>query len=167
MAADNFIQFKDVNGESRDDTHKQWSEVMSWSFGSNHPVWGDPSAGTGQGMGRVDFTDFSFSKALDAATDDLLKAMWAGTHFATVKFEARRAGAKGAKYTYLAVELNEAIVTNYSVGGGGDGTPTENWSIKFGKIKVTYFPQKDDGSQDAQQPADWDLTKNTPQSQAA
>jgi type VI secretion system secreted protein Hcp len=162
MAADNFIQFKtpDVTGESTDDKHPKWSEVMSWSFGSNHPVFGDPSAGTGQGMGKVDFTDFNFSKALDAATDDLLANMWAGQHFDTVTFEARRAGATGDKYVYLQVIMNEAIVTNYSIGGGGDGTPTESWAMKFGKINVTYYPQKDDGTQDAKQPAGWDLTTN-------
>lgn len=163
MASDNFIQFKDVKGESRDDKHKEWCEVMAWSFGSSHPSWGDPSAGTGQGMGRVDFSDFNFTKALDAATDDLLKGMWAGTHFETVKFEARRAGKDADKYTYLEVEMKEVMVTNFSIGGGGDGTPMENWSMKFGKINVTYFPQKDDGTQDAKQPAGWDRTINKKQ----
>jgi type VI secretion system secreted protein Hcp len=168
MASDNFIQFKtpDVSGESTDDTHKQWSEVLAWSFGSSHPTWGDPSGGTGQGMGKVDFSDFQLTKALDAATDDLLKSMWAGQHFATVTFEARRAGATGAKYIYLQVIMNEVMVTSYQIGGGGDGTPTESWAMTFAKITVTYYPQKDDGTQDAKQPASWDRTTNTKQNTA-
>jgi type VI secretion system secreted protein Hcp len=162
MASDNFIQFKtpDLNGESTDDKHAKWSEVLAWSFGSSHPAWGNPSGGTGQAMGKVDFTDFNFSKAMDAATDDLLKNMWAGQHFDTATFEARRAGATGDKYTYLQVIMNEVLITNYSVGGGGDGTPIESWSMKFGKIQYNYWQQKDAGTQDGVQPAGWDLTTN-------
>jgi hypothetical protein len=34
--------------------------------------------------------------------------------------------------------------------------------MSFSSLKITYFPQNEDGSQGTQQQGSWDIKKNTP-----
>ena len=55
------------------------------------------------------------------------------------------------------------LITSVSTGGsGGDDKITENVTLNFGKVKVSYQPQKKDGSKDGG-PVDmgWDISANT------
>ena len=55
-AADYFIKFDGIKGESIDAKHKDEIDVESWSWGETHAV-ADPS-GSGAGTGKVSMQDF-------------------------------------------------------------------------------------------------------------
>jgi type VI secretion system secreted protein Hcp len=169
MAEDAFIQFKNskgtaVVGESTDDKHKTWSDILSWSTSGSHAQTLGSASG-GAGAGKVSLGDFSFSKYLDSATDDLLQNMYAGEHFAEVNVECRIAGGVDAANTpqkpYLYINMKEVFVTGYSVGWGGD-RPTESWSLTCGKFGFSYKPQDEKGAVGNVQPIGWDQTVNKP-----
>ena len=44
------------------------------------------------------------------------------------------------RVTYYAYELKNVMVTSYNIGGDGqsESVPTENFSLNFEEIKVTY-----------------------------
>jgi type VI secretion system secreted protein Hcp len=169
MAADSFIQFSNskgtaVVGESTDDKHAQWSEVLSWACSAMQPQTLS-SASTGAAGGKVSFSDLSFTKYLDSATDDLLQAMYAGEHFKSVQLEVRQAGGEADSNTpqlaFLVVNMEEVFITNYSISWGAE-RPVENWALAFARFGLNYKSQTSTGDEAGAQPVGWDQTTNKP-----
>ena len=63
---------------------------------------------------------------------------------------------------YVKIEMEEVLVTSVTTGGsGGEDRFTENVTLNFAKFKVTYTPQKEDGTADAAVgPVGWDISAN-------
>jgi len=64
---------------------------------------------------------------------------------------------------YYKLEMAECFIDSVSWGGSaGGGKPSESVAVSFSSLKITYFPQNEDGSQGTQQQGSWDIKKNTP-----
>ena len=59
MAFDAFLKIDGVPGESTDDKHKDWIEVLSYSTGVSQKSSGSASTAGGASAERADFQDFS------------------------------------------------------------------------------------------------------------
>ena len=104
------------------------------------------------------FMDFSFTKYTDSSTDDLLKLCWQGNQIEKCTFFAYRADGDNQPVLYLKIEMEQVVVSNYSVGGGGGDVSTENISLNYGKVTYTYKPQqKANGTAGGDQPVSHDL----------
>ena len=164
MPFDAFIKIDTIPGESTDDKHKDWIEVLSFSMGVSQAKSGSASTAGGATSQRADFQDFSFVKALDKSSPKLGLACADGTHIKEIKLELCRAG--GDKVKYYEVKLSECIISSYRPGGsaqGGETLPLEEIGVDYGKVEWTYTQQKrGDGSGGGQVAGGWDLTKNKP-----
>ena len=161
MAFDAFLKIgsPDVPGESTDDKHKDWIEVLSYSWGASQSVSRSASTAGGASHERADFQDFSIVKTLDKASPKIALACADGTAIKSVVVELCRSG--GNKLKYMEYKLSNAIISSVSVGGGGGGEPTESTTFNYGKIEWTYTQQKrEDGSGGGQVAAGWDLQTN-------
>lgn len=162
MAFDAFLKIDGIPGESTDDKHKDWIEVLSYSHGVNQRASGSASTAGGATAERADFGDFSIVKALDKASPKIFEACSTGKHITTVTVELCRAG--GDKVKYMEYKLSNCIVSSYRPGGsaqGGETLPLEEVSFNYGKIELSYTQQKRaDGSGGGQVAAGWDLEKN-------
>ena len=57
--------------------------------------------------------------------------------------------------------MSPVLVTSISTGGaGGDGRLTENITLNFGKVKVSYTPQNEDGSAGKTIEVIWNVEQN-------
>ena len=148
MAFDAFIKIDGAPGESTDDKHKDWIEILSFSCGATQPASATASSAGGATAERVDLQDFSIVKALDKASPKLFEFCCTGKHLKEVKIELCRAG--GDKVKYMEYKLEEVIVSSLRPGGSSQGAetlPLEEVSFNYGKIKITYTQQKrPDGS---------------------
>jgi len=159
MAFDAFIKIDGIPGESTDDKHKDWIEVLSYSFGVSQMASATASSSGGASAERANFQDFSIVKTLDKASPKLTLACASGQHIKEITVELCRAG--GDKVAYMEYKMNEVIISSVSVGGGGGGEPTESLTFNFGKIQWTYTQQKRaDGTAGGKVSAGWDLEKN-------
>jgi type VI secretion system secreted protein Hcp len=162
MAFDAFIKIDGIPGESTDDKHADWIEVLSYSCGVTQTASGSASSGGGASAERADFQDFSIVKALDKASPKLALACADGTHIKEITLELCRAG--GDKLKYMEYKLGDAIVSSVRPGGSAGGSetlPLEEVSFNYGKIEWTYTQQKRaDGSGGGNVAAGWDLEKN-------
>lgn len=163
MAFDAFLKIDGIPGESTDDAHGDWIEVLSYSTGVSQATSASASSGGGASSERADFQDFSIVKTLDRASPKLGVACADGTHISEVTLELCRAG--GDKVKYMEYKLSDCIVSSHRPGGssgGGETLPLEEVSFNYGKIEWTYTQQKRaDGSGGGNVAAGWDLEKNS------
>lgn len=130
MAVDIFMKVEGVDGESTDDKHPKWFELMSYNHGVSQPVSGASGTG-GRTGGRADFQDLSVVKTIDNATPDLNIRCATGKHIPKIEVEACLATEE--KHCFMKYTLEDCIVTSISVGGSqADETkPIENLSFAY------------------------------------
>jgi type VI secretion system secreted protein Hcp len=159
VASDYFLQISGIPGESRDDKHKDWIDVLSWSWGETHP--GAPATGSGAGAGKVHFQDLAFTTRVSKASPALFLACASGQHIKEAKLVARKAASKGAQ-EYLTWTFSDLLVSSYETqGSGGDDTVLDAITLNFSKAVVSYKGQKADGSLDAPITVGWNAKTNT------
>jgi type VI secretion system secreted protein Hcp len=162
MAFDAYIKIDGIPGESTDDKHKDWIEILNYGFGASQPTSGTASSAGGASTGRVNIQDFTFTHFLDKASPKLFEAVCTGKHFSSVTVELCRAG--GDKLKYMEYKLSDVVVSSLGRGGdakGEEDVPIESASLNFGKIVMTYTQQKrKDGSGGGNVAFGWDLTTN-------
>jgi type VI secretion system secreted protein Hcp len=159
---DAFLKIDGIPGESTDDKHKDWIEILSFDFGMIQPSSATDSSAGGGTTERVDVEDMDLVKHLDKASPKLYELCCNGKHLKDATLELCRAG--GDKTKYLEVKMEQVVISSARPSGkseGSDGFPTEKISLNFGKVKWTYTQQKRaDGSGGGNVAGGWDLTAN-------
>jgi type VI secretion system secreted protein Hcp len=152
-----FLKIDGIQGESKDDKHKDEIELLAWSWAEAQT--GSAARGGGMGSGKVEMHDITFSKHVDKATPKLISKCATGEHIPKALLAMRKAG--GEQKEYLKIELDDVMISSYSTSGSTGGeTPTENVSLNFGKIKVEYFEQDNKGTMTSVGSAGWDVKAN-------
>ncbi len=160
MAVNAYIKIADVTGGSTAAEHSGEIEILSWSHGFSQPTSPTRSTAGAGSVEQANHSNFTFTKYIDSATDDLLKYCWNGKQIATATVTCYRAdGATDNKpIEYLKVEMQHVVVSNFSISGGAGDVPVENVSLDYGIVKYTYKPQKKaDGTAGDQQAIQHDL----------
>jgi len=163
MAFDVFVKIDGIPGESLDDQHKDWIEVLHFEHVLEQPASATASSSGGATAARVNHRPYVFVHQIDKASPKLAEACCKGSHIKEVKFEFFRAG--GDKTKYYEVTLEQALVTKVEPVGAADedGFPSERISLTYGKIKWNYIQQKrTDGKGGGNVATGWDLTANKP-----
>ena len=163
MAFDCFLKIATIPGESSDDKHADWIEILSYNTGVAQLASGSVSSGGGRSAERAGFQDFSVVKALDKASPKLALACANGEHINEIKLELCRAG--GDKQKYMEYVMNDVIISSARPGGSGKGKetlPLEEVGFRFGKITWTYTEtDHKTGQPKGNLSTFWDLHSNT------
>jgi type VI secretion system secreted protein Hcp len=152
MAADYFLQITGIAGESTDAKHKNWIDVLSWTWGETNT--GTVMPGGGGGAGKVDMQDLHFTTQLSKASPALFLACATGQHMKEAKLAGVKAGAM--QQEFLTWTFSDVLVTGYQTGGSEGDLVMDSVSLAFSKVKVEYRAQKADGSLDKAVSAGWD-----------
>jgi type VI secretion system secreted protein Hcp len=170
MAVDTYLQIDGIKGESTDDKHKDWIEVLTFGHEMMQPVSSTKSSAGGASSGRAQHGDFAIVKYVDMASPKLYEALSNGKHLGKVKLEVCRAG--GSQVKFMEITLEQVMVSRvhlHSNGSNGssnstaadptDLLPTETVHLNYGKIEWVYTQQKRaDGSGGGNVNAKYDLT---------
>lgn len=148
-ALDFFLKIDTVKGESSDSKHKDWIDVLSWSWGVSTPV----SSGPGS-SGRPAFAPFSWEQGLDSSFVPLFLGLVEGRHFDEAELEVVRAGKDAAPFFQMI--LRDPQVIELSTDGSGDVIKVDS-AMVYDKITLRYRKQKADGSYDAWIEGSFDL----------
>jgi type VI secretion system secreted protein Hcp len=136
MAA--YIKFEQMDGEAQDKDHKGWSDLLSFSQGLTQP--GGGATGPTRRRGDVIVEDVQCVKELDKASPKIAEAVCKGKVFPKVEIHLTASYTDAGRQTYYAYEMKNVLVTSYNISGDGqsESVPTENFSLNFEEIKVTY-----------------------------
>ncbi|MFH0844413.1 MAG: type VI secretion system tube protein Hcp [Pseudomonadota bacterium] len=159
MATDMFLQLEGIEGESEDSKCPKWIEILSWSHSFSQPT-AAVRGSSGPTVEKANHSDLSITKYLDKATDDLLSKLWSGDTISKASLKCFRADSADTKtpVNYLTIDMEQVIVSNYSISAGGGDLPLENISLAYGKVTYTYAEQKKaDGTGGGASPTSHDL----------
>ncbi len=160
--ADLFLKVDGIDGESKDQTHTNEIDILSWSWGETNP--GSFGQGSGGGTGKVSMNDISFTMNACKATPTLMLACANGQHINSAVLTCRKAG--GQQYEFLVITLNNILVSSYTSGGSnGADIPMDSFTLNFAQIQVQYSMQQDDGTVVAVPSFGWDQQQNAPMGQ--
>ncbi len=158
MAVDYFLKIDGIPGESTDKSHTNEIDLESWSWGESNS--GSSASGGGGGAGKVNMNDFSFSMKVCKASPKLFLNCANGAHIKSALLTCRKAGTE--QQEYLKITFSDLLISSYQTGGStGAEVPSESITFNFGKIEVSYAPQKPDGKLDSPVVHNWSVKTNT------
>jgi type VI secretion system secreted protein Hcp len=152
-----FLKIDGISGEAKDKSHGKEIDVLAWGWGmGNH---GSAHVLGGAGSGKVNVQDVQFTKYVDTASPQLMKACCSGAHYPTALLTVRKAG--GTPVEYIKIKMEEVFITEVSTGGsGGEDRLTENVSLNFAKVHLDYTPQNEKGAPGTPTTFGWDIAAN-------
>jgi type VI secretion system secreted protein Hcp len=160
MASDIYLKIEGIEGESTDSKHKDWIEVMSFSWGASNPVSASVSGSGGFSAGRVSIGDFNVMKMADKASPKIFGLCAQGKEAKTATIEVCRS-TKNGQEPYMHYELSDVFITSVQQAGSGEGgIPSESLSLAFAKVTARYVPVDKTGAKQGNVPFGWDLSKN-------
>jgi type VI secretion system Hcp family effector len=136
MAA--YIKFDGVTGEAKDDKHTDWSDILSFQQGIQQP--GSAATGPTRRRGDVILEDIRVTKELDKASPKIAESVCKGKVFPKVEIHLTASYTDAGRVTYYAYEMKNVLVTSYNISGSAqsEDVPTEDFSLNFEELKVTY-----------------------------
>ena len=161
-AFDMFLKIEGVPGESTDDKHKEWIEVLSYSWGVSQPTNGAISSGGARSAERCDYQDFSIVKTLDKASPKLALFCSNGQHITEVILVLCRA--EGDKPQYMEYKMTDVIISSVSVAGSAatEVLPVEEVTFAYTQIEWTYTEHDPvSGKAKGDVKAHWNLETNS------
>ena len=158
MAVQFYCKVDGIPGESSDDKHKDYFEVLSFSHGVSQGSSGSVSGSGGHADGRASHDSFTVTKHLDKASPKLTYACAKGDHIKEVLIECWRHVGENSKY--MEYKLTDAIVRSIHPTGGGDGRPSETVSFDYARIDWTYTEYDNKGKKKGDVKQWHDLEKN-------
>jgi len=132
------LNFKtQIKGDSIIPKHDDWISVDSFQMGVGRMV-STSGRGTSRDTSDPSFSEVSISKSTDIASSDLFFQATCGKSLGLAEIHLlNTAGAGQDPNVYMKIELEDAIITNYSVSSTGD-RPMESFSLNFTKITYQY-----------------------------
>jgi type VI secretion system secreted protein Hcp len=143
MPFDGFLKISGIQGESKDEKHRNEIDVQSFSYG----VTQSTSVSTGGGLtaGKSSLGAFSFIQQYHKGSIPLFVAAATGKHIDEVVFTARKSAGE-QQLEYLVVTFKHCLVTSVQVSGGTENEiPTETVEIQYSEVRFKYKEQNDKG----------------------
>ena len=138
-----FVKFDGIDGESRDANHMNWSDLLSVSESLALTTDSTRTRGTAR------YQDIVINKELDKASVRLRENLAKGSIIPRVEIEVTATFADAGRVTFFKYELKNVLITSFQMNASGNdeaGPPTENVSLNFEEIKVTYTEYDDKGN---------------------
>jgi type VI secretion system secreted protein Hcp len=141
MASDYLLELDGVKGESKDGSHPETIELLSFNFGASNPT---QVGSSGMSAGKVSYTDMNVSFYMEQATVQLLTRVSTGKVIPKAVLYGRKSG-DDKRLDYLKVTLSEVMVSSWQTSASdGSGIPMLSVSFAFSKIEYIYKPQNED-----------------------
>ena len=126
-----------INGESTVANHDKWITIDSIQMGVGRSI-SSVGGGGDRETSNPSFSEVTCAKSLDVASTELFMQATCGKSLGKAEIHFVQTGGTSAKgQTYLKMELDEAVISSYSMSSGGD-RPAESFSINFTKISYQY-----------------------------
>jgi type VI secretion system secreted protein Hcp len=137
MAFDAFLKIEGIPGESTDRLHKDWIDILSFSWGVSNTSTG--GSGGGGGAGKASVHDFSVVKYIDVASPALFEQCCTGQHVKEAAFELTNQ----RDQSFYKLTFTDVLISSVSPNGTTGGrAPMEQLSFTFGQVDISAADPK-------------------------
>jgi type VI secretion system secreted protein Hcp len=142
MAQDIFLKLSGIQGETKDATHPDEIEVLTWEWSVSQES--DTHCGSGGGVGKCTVDDLTFEHYVDCASPNLMKHCLTGRPIESAVLIVRKAG--GIPLEYLKISMEQVLITRVSPTANYNmRAPREEISLSFARVKQEYVVQNAQG----------------------
>jgi len=152
------LDIPNVSGECQLQGYANKITILSFNHGMTQPMTMDPT-NQARTVGRCNVQDVSVTKMLDKSSVDIINAMCVSKNLGKTTLHILKAvgdTAEGQKEA-MKYEMEDTMISSYSIGAGGGGEPTETFTLNFTKITWTYQPQEESGALSGNATTNWSL----------
>jgi type VI secretion system secreted protein Hcp len=158
-AVDMFLKLGDIQGEAQDAKHEGEIDVLAWSWSMSQTP---PDFGGGGGAGRPLIRALSITKYIDASSAPIYMNLLTGKFIPEATLTVRKAGADPLEF--IKIDMKDVLVTSTNPGGsGGEDRLSENISLNFREVCITYTEQSPQGGAGNEYQTCWNVETNSPQ----
>ena len=157
-----FLHYDGIKGEASDPDHKDWTDVISWHFGTEREITSNSSTKGDRESSNASVTDLFVGKHMDSATPKLFFESCCGKG-KTIKLHLTKTGKGDGTDVYMEFTLYDAFINKLEMAGNRQSTerPIETISISFVKVEVRYTPYDDQGNPMSPMSISFDTATNT------
>jgi type VI secretion system secreted protein Hcp len=151
-----YLKIDGVDGIVTAKGHEKWIEADSFSFGVGRSAMIETGGGKERSVSKPSISEVTITKQLDLSSPKLFAETCVGTGKKVLVHFVRSSEQLA---TYLEYELEDCLLTGYSVSGSGSGDPFETISMSFSKIMMKYTPFDKNNKAGNPVPAGYDIQK--------
>jgi type VI secretion system secreted protein Hcp len=133
------------------------TNITSFQWGIGRGVGSPIGGATNREASTPSVSEIVLTKDEDEASGKLLQEAYSGAGKATAVLSFVRTDAKGG-VAFLEYTLTNVMLSSWSTSAGGDGKPTESFSLNFTKVETKFIAQKADGTAGDSFPVTYDLS---------
>jgi type VI secretion system secreted protein Hcp len=148
---------KEIKGSSTVKGHENWITCDSFSLGVGRSIT-TSGGGTDRDTSNPSFSEVQLTKSTDMASSDLFFQSICGTSLGKAEIHFVQTGGSSGDQVYLKYELEDPIVSSYSINSSGE-RPHESFTLNFTKITKQY-DAFDGEKKKTGTPKKWDLMGN-------
>ena len=115
--------------------YEDWIEVDSFNFGVGRGISMEAGAMANREATRPSLSEITLTKRIDAASGGLFKSSVSGDEGVKVEIHVVQTGASSVE-KYAVYNLEDAIISSYSISAAAGGPPQESISLSFAKIEA-------------------------------
>jgi len=157
-----YMKYDGIDGSVTAQGHEKWIELSSAQLGINRNITDASGVGVNREGAVPSMSEIVCTKVQDDASAKLFQSsLWGKGKLVKIDFVKTE---QGTWSTYLALEMENTLVSSYNVSGHGGpnaDSPMESFSLNF--TKITYVQTHADPTNAAGKPERyfWDLAKGT------
>ena len=151
-----YVEWEGVEGDVTAEAYTKQVEMTSFSFGVSRAIASPLGGSKDRESAAPAVSEVVLTKVTDSATTGLFEAALCGEgKKLTINFVKTDAD---QLETFLSYELQESLVSSYSMSSGGDN-PSESVTVNFTKIVMKKTPTGSLNETGTAMPTGWDLAK--------
>lgn len=156
-----YIEYDGIQGNVTADDFADHIKVLSMSFGVGRGISMEAGNMANREATRPSLSEVTFTKLADNATTSLFKESVTGSAGKIVKIKFVQTGADKV-ITFMDYELQDCLVSSYSLSAGGESDPVETISLSYSKLMVNYHDFDKANAGKSPQRVGYDLTTAKP-----
>jgi len=132
-----YLKMGNVKGNVTADGYEDQIAVLSVHFGVSRSITMEAGNVSNREASKPNLTEITLTKQADNSVAAMFKEALTGSAGQEALITFVRTGTDKVQ-EFMTYKLTDCIVSNYSLDANGDNAPTENISLSFSAIEVSY-----------------------------
>ena len=151
-----YMQIEGLKGKVTAKGHEDWIDASSLQWGVGRAISSAVGTSADREASKPSISEVSVTKMMDESSPMIFTEACVGKG-KLVKIDLCTVGSDQID-TYMSYELEECMISGYSVSTGGD-RPSESISLSFTKMTMKFTPYDKNGKPTSPLPAGYDMAQ--------